>query len=159
MQSFLLRSQLLAFDSSTHSEATRHYRSKTKNLPPPVSPLTLLAIVPQKGSFTFTHCTFPLPFVPIVSTTCSCSHGCPGNFSGKHLQHSHCYSILFLFMYVCMYACMYSAFSRAAPMAYGGSQARDVIGAVAAGLRQSHSHARSQPRLRPTPQLTATLDP
>ena len=51
------------------------------------------------------------------------------------------------------------AFSRAAPMAYGGSQARGLIGAVAAGLRQSHSNAGSEPRLKPTPQLTATPDP
>ena len=48
---------------------------------------------------------------------------------------------------------------RAAPMAYGGSQARGLIGAVAAGLRQSHSNARSEPCLRTTPQLAATLDP
>ena len=27
------------------------------------------------------------------------------------------------------------------------------------GLRQSHSNTRSEPQLRPTPQLTATLDP
>ena len=33
------------------------------------------------------------------------------------------------------------AFSRAAPAAYGGSQARGLIGAVATGLRQSHSNA------------------
>ena len=33
------------------------------------------------------------------------------------------------------------AFSRAAPAAYGDSPARDLIGAVAAGLRQSHSNA------------------
>ena len=45
------------------------------------------------------------------------------------------------------------------PAAYGGSQARGRIGAVAAGLRQSHSNAGSEPRLRPTPQLTATPDP
>ena len=51
------------------------------------------------------------------------------------------------------------AFSRAAPAAYGGSQARGRIGAVAAGLPQSHSNARSEPRLRPTPQLPATPDP
>ena len=51
------------------------------------------------------------------------------------------------------------AFSRAAPMAYGGSQARGLIRAVAAGLRQSHNNARSQPRLQPTSQLTATPDP
>ena len=48
---------------------------------------------------------------------------------------------------------------RAAPVAHGGSQARGLIGALAAGLCQGHSNARSKPRLRPTPQLTATLDP
>ena len=46
-------------------------------------------------------------------------------------------------------------FSRPAPMAYGRSQARGLIGAVAAGLRQSHSSVGSEPRLRPTPQLMA----
>ena len=44
-------------------------------------------------------------------------------------------------------------------MAYGASQATGQIEAVAAGLRQSHSNTRSETRLRPTPQLTATLDP
>ena len=48
---------------------------------------------------------------------------------------------------------------RPAPVAYGGSQARGLIGAVATDLRQSHSNAGSEPRLRPTPQLMATLDP
>ena len=33
---------------------------------------------------------------------------------------------------------------RAAPAAYGGSQARDLIGVVATGLHQSHSNARSK---------------
>uniref|UniRef100_A0A8D1AQZ7 Transmembrane protein 230 n=1 Tax=Sus scrofa TaxID=9823 RepID=A0A8D1AQZ7_PIG len=32
------------------------------------------------------------------------------------------------------------------------------IGAVATGLHQSHSNAGSEPRLQPTPQLTATPD-
>ena len=50
-------------------------------------------------------------------------------------------------------------FSRAAPTAYGGSQARGRIGAVASGLRQSHNNAGSKPRLQPTPQLMATPDP
>ena len=50
------------------------------------------------------------------------------------------------------------AISWAAPSAYGGSQARGRIGAVATGLRQSHSNAGSEPRLQPTPQLTATPD-
>ena len=49
-------------------------------------------------------------------------------------------------------------FSRAAPVAYGGSQARGLTGAIAASLRHSHSHAGSKPHLRPTPQLTATPD-
>jgi len=53
---------------------------------------------------------------------------------------------------------VFFAISWAAPAAYGGSQARGRIGAVAASLRQSHSNAGSEPRLRPTPQLTATPD-
>ena len=36
---------------------------------------------------------------------------------------------------------------RAEPMAYGGPQARGPIGAAAAGLRHSHSNARSLTRL------------
>ena len=51
------------------------------------------------------------------------------------------------------------AISWATPAAYGSSQARGLIGAVATGLRQSHSNAGSKPRLQPMPQLTATLDP
>ena len=51
------------------------------------------------------------------------------------------------------------AFPRVALSAYGGSQARGRIGAVAASLRQSHSNVGSEPHLQPTPQLTATLDP
>ena len=47
---------------------------------------------------------------------------------------------------------------RAVPMAYGGSQARGLIGAVAASLLQSHSNAGSEPPLRPTPQLVAMPD-
>ena len=50
-------------------------------------------------------------------------------------------------------------FSRATPMAYGGSQARGLIGAVAAGLYHSHSNSGSEPRLHPTPQLMAMPDP
>ena len=48
---------------------------------------------------------------------------------------------------------------RAAPTAYGGSQARGPIEAVAAGLRHSHSNAGSKPYLQPTPQVKATPDP
>ena len=50
-------------------------------------------------------------------------------------------------------------FFRAAPTAYGSSQARGQIGAAAAGLHHSHSNVGSMLRLQPTPQLMATLDP
>ena len=50
-------------------------------------------------------------------------------------------------------------FSRVTPEAYGDSQARGLIRAVAAVLRQSHSNAGSEPHLRATPQLMATPDP
>ena len=46
-----------------------------------------------------------------------------------------------------------------APMAYGGSQARGLIRATTAGLRQSHSNAGFKPCLQFTPQLMATPDP
>ena len=50
-------------------------------------------------------------------------------------------------------------FSRPAPVACGGSQARGLIGAIAAGLHQSHSNEESEQRLWTTPQLTAVPDP
>ena len=43
------------------------------------------------------------------------------------------------------------------PMAYGGGQAKGQMGAAATGL--CHSNVDSKLYLRPTPQLTATLDP
>ena len=63
------------------------------------------------------------------------------------------YGSIYLFIYFVL--CSF----RAALVAYGGSQDRDVIGAVAAILRQSHSNTRSELRLRPTPQLMAMPDP
>ena len=66
-----------------------------------------------------------------------------------------CFFILLLFFFFFVFL----SFSRAAPVAYGGSPARDLFGAVATDLHQSHSNARSELRLRPTPQLTATPDP
>ena len=60
----------------------------------------------------------------------------------------------YIFFFFCLFA-----FSRAAPAAYGGSQARGLIGAVATGLRQSQGNAGPEPRLQPTPQLSATPDP
>ena len=48
---------------------------------------------------------------------------------------------------------------RATPTVNRSSQARGLIRAVATGLNQSHSNAKSKPHLRPTPQLMATPDP
>ena len=51
-------------------------------------------------------------------------------------------SAVFFFFFFCLFA-----IARAAPMAYGGSQARGQIGAVATSLHQSHSNTRSEPCL------------
>ena len=56
----------------------------------------------------------------------------------------------FLFIFV---------FSRAAPAVYRSSQARGLLGAVAASLHHSHSKAGSETHLQPIPQLTAMPDP
>ena len=50
-------------------------------------------------------------------------------------------------------------FLRAAPAAYGDSQARGQMRATAASLHHSHSNARSKPCLQPTSQLMTMLDP
>ena len=55
-----------------------------------------------------------------------------------------------------MYIFCLFTISWAAPTAYEGSQARGLIGAVAAGLHQSHSNAGSEPHLQPPSQLMAT---
>ena len=60
------------------------------------------------------------------------------------------YSFFFFSFSFCLF--------RAAPLAYGSSQARGES-AAAASLCHSHSNTRSEPCLRPTPQLTATRDP
>ena len=52
-----------------------------------------------------------------------------------------------------------SGLFRAAPVAYGGSQATGRIGAVAASLCRSHSNARSELHLRSTLQIIAMPDP
>ena len=59
--------------------------------------------------------------------------------------------------FVC-FVCLF-AFSGAALATYGGSQARGPNGAAAASHSHSHSNARSEPRLQPIPQVTATPDP
>ena len=67
--------------------------------------------------------------------------------------NAHCggRSVMQIFLCVCLF--------RAAPVACGGSQARGLIWAVAAGLHHSHSNIRSEPHLPSTPQFKAMLDP
>ena len=59
------------------------------------------------------------------------------------------FSFIFIFYFI---FCLF----RAALAAYGSSQARRQIRAVAVGLRHSHSNTGSELCLRPTPQLSAT---
>ena len=60
-------------------------------------------------------------------------------------------SFAFFFFVFCLF--------RAAPMTYGGSQARGSNRAIAASIHHSHSNATSELRLQPTPQLMAMPDP
>ena len=62
------------------------------------------------------------------------------------------------FLFVSFFLCLFLLF-RAAPVAYGGSQAKGPIRATANGLHHSYSNRGPEPHLRPTPQLTAMLDP
>ena len=58
-----------------------------------------------------------------------------------------------LYLFVCLFI------FKAAPAAYGDSQARGQIGAAVASPCHSHSNARSKPPLQPTLKLGATPDP
>ena len=73
-------------------------------------------------------------------------------------EKQNIYQNLSLSVFVCLFVFGFCPF-RATPAACGGSQARGLIAVVAAGLCHSHSNAKSEPHLRPIPQLTATLDP
>ena len=65
---------------------------------------------------------------------------------------------IFIFVDIILFIYLFCLF-RATSVAYGISQARGQIGAVAVGLRQSHNNARSEPYLQPTPQLMARINP
>ena len=79
--------------------------------------------------------------------------GAKGGVPSVLRVHSVLVNLFFIFIYFCLFA-----FSRAASTAYGDSQARGRIGAVAIGICHSHSNAGSEPRVQPTPQLMATPD-
>ena len=55
-------------------------------------------------------------------------------------------TVFFYFLFYYYYYYFVFCLFRAAPEAHEGSQARGLIGAVAASLCQSHSNARSKPR-------------
>ena len=57
-----------------------------------------------------------------------------------------------------LFFCLF-VFSRADPVAYGSSQVRGLIRAVAADLHQSDNNSGSKLCLQPTPQLTTMQDP
>ena len=89
-------------------------------------------------------------------------HYSPTDFFVPLLQQFYCLvnkelllSFFFLFCFLFFVFCLF----RSSPSAGGSSQARGRIRATAAGLRHSHSHPGFEPRLWPTPQLTATPDP
>ena len=79
-------------------------------------------------------------------------------YSQKNQIMLRSFGLSSFFVVVVVVVVVIVAISWAAPAAYGGSQTRGRIGAVATGLRQSHSNVGSEPRLQPTPQPTATPD-
>ena len=70
----------------------------------------------------------------------------------KKLIYWFGFGVFCLFFWFCFFGFFWS-------LVFLGSQARGLIGATAASLYQSHSNGGSEPRLRPTPQPTAALDP
>ena len=63
--------------------------------------------------------------------------------------------LVFLLVVVVFFFCLF----RATSVAYGGSQARGQIKAIAAGLHHGHGNVRSELCLQPTPQLMAVPGP
>ena len=85
----------------------------------------------------------------------STTHKCFIQYSTNEIIIVTCKRFFFCFFWVFLSFCHFLGHSRSS----GGSQARGPIGAVAAGLHQSHSNSGSERRLQPTPQLTAMPDP
>ena len=75
------------------------------------------------------------------------------------LRHScsRVYSV-FLFLFFLGVVVVVLLF-RAAPVAYGSSEARGPVGATAVGLSHNQSNSGSKQHLQPTPQLKVTLHP
>ena len=78
----------------------------------------------------------------------------PGTVLGSLHQLSHllCRTIFIVpILFYFMSFFFFFFFFRASPVAYGGSQARGLIGAIAADLRNSHSNSGFKLHLQPTP--------
>ena len=92
---------------------------------------TGVAVSPRK-TITQTHCLYPNTWISLQRM---CWNQPMWGFLGFFVGFVFCF--LFLLF-------------RATPAASGGSQARGIIRATAAGLRQGHSHAGCEPHLQPT---------
>ena len=89
------------------------------------------------------------------------------NQSIEHIPNTHTIELVdqyvktailhVIFLSFFFFFCLFAVF-WAAPAAYGDSQARGPIRAVAASLRHSHGKAGSELCLQPTPQLMVTPD-
>ena len=86
-----------------------------------------------------------------VSSDLSLSSDSSRSLATRPPRSSQCWFLSFFLFVFCLF--------RAAPVAYGGSQARGLIGAIAVGLYHSHSNSGSELHLQPTLQLMATPDP
>ena len=64
----------------------------------------------------------------------------------------------YLFIFIFIFICLFALFEGCA-CGIWRFPGKGLIGDVATGLHQSHSNSRSEPPLRPTPQLMAMLDP
>ena len=126
------RSSLLCLTSPQPGFPPLHPLSLSLQLPPTPAP----SLPPPAGH------PLPSPHLPPPA--------CPGQLE---------ISCLPVPMFIDGLCCGCFLLFRAAPVAHGNCQARGGIGAAAPGMCRSHSHARSEPCLRATPQLMATRDP
>ena len=92
------------------------------------------------------HFLLPIDYKGYNSETTKCNE-CTGQGMWKGYIRSFHTSFIFFFFF----------FFKAAPVAYGSSQDRGWIKAVAASLCHSHSHTRSEPHLQTTPKFAANL--
>ena len=106
------------------------------------------------------ECVNFLPQTP-VSLRCSFDTSDVGHLERLWVPEpgSNWNSVLFCFLFFVFCLFVFLPFLGPLPWCMEVPRLGGQIGAVAAGLCQSHSNAGSNLRLQPTPQLTATLDP